>query len=521
MASPEAALGLDVTVEAPSASGVTTPPAGVSTPLDGVTKGASRPRSLFPSEGRHESGHLDHFVVGKRLGTGGMGAVYLAHDASLDRAVAIKILPDELALKTEAQERFIREAQAQARLSSPNVVQIYFIGHVPPERLMTPVAGTTGARHGSLYFAMELAPGGSLEALLERGERLDPEEARQQMIQVARGLRDAHAAGLVHRDIKPGNLLLGRDGAVKIADFGLAKPRDPNLGLTRDGAVLGTPLYMAPEQAMGEPLDHRADMYALGATFFHLLTGSPPFDAPNAVAMIARHLTAPPPRVRERVAAVPLRLAAIVERLMAKDRAERYATYDVLLAALDAAAPEQIEHAGFWTRGAAAGIDLVLASLLIGLLGGLGLIVYIAAVTVAHGLYGQTLGKYLLRIQVQRLDGGRLGVLRSLARTLAGLWLPFLIGLLILRTQGLGALQVNVVQLAKIDSFRELIVPIIGSYAVLTLLYVAGFLLAAFHREKRGAHDLVIGSQVVYRLGPAAGRAASTSSSATSPPPAR
>lgn len=509
MAAPEAALGLDVTVEASAASGITAAPARISAPLNDAAPSASGPRPSFPSVDRHESGHLDHFVVGKRLGSGGMGAVYLAHDASLDRAVAIKILPDELALKAEAQERFIREAQAQARLSSPNVVQIYFIGRVPADRAssITPTPGPMGAGHGSLYFAMELAPGGSLEAILERGERLDPELARRQMIHVARGLRDAHAAGLVHRDIKPGNLLLGRDGAVKIADFGLAKPRDPNLGLTREGAVLGTPLYMAPEQAMGEPLDHRADMYALGATFYHLLVGSPPFDAPNAVAMISRHLTSPPPRVRERASAVPPRLATIVERLMAKDRANRYATYDDLLAALDAAAPERIEHAGFWTRGAAAGIDLVLASLLIGLLGGFGLVVYIAAVTVAHGLYGQTLGKYLLRIEVQRLDGGRLGLPVSLARTMAGLWLPFLIGLLILLTQGLRALQGNVVQLAKIDRFRELIVPIIGSYAVLTLLYAAGFLVAAFHRQKRGAHDLLVGSQVVYRLGPSKGSA--------------
>lgn len=509
MASPEASLGLDVTVEAAAASGVITGPARIFTPFDPIASTHSAPRSSFPSADRHESGHLDHFVVGKRLGSGGMGAVYLAHDASLDRAVAIKILPDELALKAEAQERFIREAQAQARLSSPNVVQIYFIGRVPADSRASSssLPPAVGGSPGSLYFAMELAPGGSLEAPLDLGERLVPELARRQMIHVARGLRDAHAEGIVHRDIKPGNLLLGRDGAVKIADFGLAKPADPNLGLTRDGAVLGTPLYMAPEQAMGEPLDHRADMYALGATFFHLLTGSPPFDAPNAVAMISKHLTAKPPRVRDRVAAVPPRLAAIVERLMAKDRAQRYATYDDLLAALDAAAPERIEHAGFWTRGAAAGIDLALASLLIGALGVVGLVVYIVAIAVAHGLYGQTLGKYLLRIEVQRLDGGRLGVPRALVRTFAGLWLPFLVGLLILLTQGLRALQGNVVQLAKIDRFRELVVPIIGSYAILTLLYVAGFVIAAFHRHKRGAHDMIAGSHVVYRLGPSLGGA--------------
>ncbi|MEO7330729.1 MAG: serine/threonine-protein kinase, partial [Minicystis sp.] len=237
---PQHSLGLDATLPV-SDSGVVVTPARISSSPD-----------------RHESGRLDHFIVDRKLGSGGMGAVYFARDASLDRPVAIKILPDELALKAEAQERFIREAQAQARLSSPHVVQIYFIGHVPAS------PGLSGPRSGlgSLYFAMELVDGGSLEQLLDRGERLDPEDARRLMIQVAAGLRDAHVAGIVHRDIKPGNLLLDRKRDVKIADFGLAKPRDPKLGLTREGAVLGTPLYMAPEQAMGEPLDHRADMYS-------------------------------------------------------------------------------------------------------------------------------------------------------------------------------------------------------------------------------------------------------------------
>ncbi len=353
MGSPEAALGLDVTVEAFAASGVAATAALLPTSADHPAPAALPRARACPASTATRAGPRSlrrrQAPRRRRHGGGVPRARRLARSRGGDQDP-----PDELALKTEAQERFIREAQAQARLSSPNVVQIYFIGRVPAEIAPSP-ALPEGAAHGSLYFAMELAPGGSLEALLERGERLQPEDARRQMIQVTRGLRDAYAEGIVHRDIKPGNLLLGRDGAVKIADFGLAKPRDPNLGLTRDGAVLGTPLYMAPEQAMGEPLDHRADMYALGATFYHLLTGSTPFDAPNAVAMIARHLTAPPPRVRERAPSVPPRLAHIVERLMAKDRAARYATYDDLLAALDAAAPERIEPAGFWTRAAAAG----------------------------------------------------------------------------------------------------------------------------------------------------------------------
>jgi uncharacterized RDD family membrane protein YckC len=482
---PESSLGLDATLPIADSGVVVTP---------------SR-----PSRGdRHESGRLDHFIVDRKLGSGGMGAVYLARDASLDRPVAIKILPDELALKAEAQERFIREAQAQARLSSPHVVQIYFIGHVPASRdaASDPRPSSRGGL-GSLYFAMELVDGGSLEQLLDRGEHLDPEEARRLMIQVARGLRDAHAAGIVHRDIKPGNLLLDRNRDVKIADFGLAKPRDPRLGLTRDGDVLGTPLYMAPEQAMGESLDHRADMYALGCTFYHLLSGVTPFEAPTAVAMISKHLTETPVAVRVRVPAVPLRLGAIIDRLLLKERDKRFASYDELIAELEAAAPGRLEYAGFWTRGAAALIDFLLASIVIGLLGWIGVALQLAYVSVAHARFGQTLGKYLLRIEVQRTDGRRLSLGRSLGRTVAELWFPFLASLFILTTLGVSALEQRMKQLARLEEAKSLVLFLIGSYAVLALLYAFGFVLAALHRQKRAVHDLLVGSQVVYRLGAA------------------
>jgi uncharacterized RDD family membrane protein YckC len=464
-------------------------------PVSGVV-GSGTPRF---STDRHESGPLDHFLVERKLGQGGMGAVYLARDLSLDRAVAIKILPDELAREEGAMERFIREAQAQARLNSPHVVQIYFIGRVP---------GAAEGERGSLYFAMERVDGESLEVLLGRGERVDPELARQLMIQVARGLRDANEAGIIHRDIKPGNLLLGKDRHLKIADFGLAKPREKNLSLTREGAVMGTPYYIAPEQALGEPLDLRADMYALGCTFYHLIAGAPPFDGPTSMAVIARHLKEKPRPLRELDPEVPGRLAAIVDRLMQKDRKDRYATYDELVAALEEAAPERVEYAGFWARGAALALDGVMLSGLIWLLGWPGLVIHLAGVAAGVGYLGQTPGKYLLRIQVQRLDGGRLGLALGLARAVATIWLPFLLGLYVLWYQGFAALTENINGLARPKGVQAEVLVIVSNSA-LALVYAAGLALAAVQRQKRAVHDFLVGSRVIYRLGTRGGPALS------------
>jgi uncharacterized RDD family membrane protein YckC len=335
-----------------------------------------------------------------------------------------------------------------------------------------------------------------------REEKLDPERARRLMVQAAKGLADAHRAGIVHRDIKPGNLLVDRGGNLKIADFGLAKPREKNnLSLTQDGAVVGTPYYIAPEQASGEPVDHRTDMYALGATFHHLLAGQPPFDGPNAMVVIAQHLKSEPPSLHERAPGTPQKLVEILERLLKKEPTERYATYEALIDALEAAAPTRVEHAGFWARTAAVVLDGVIASLMIGLLGFPGLVLYIAYVTAAHAYYGQTVAKYLLRLQVQQQDGTRLGIGRSLARTVAAMWLPFLIGLGSIWTQGFGSFEITVTQLSKLDAARALVVPLLLGNITLALLWTGGLALAAFDRQKRAMHDRLVGSRVVYRLG--------------------
>jgi uncharacterized RDD family membrane protein YckC len=464
-------------------------------PASGVNEIPSTPRGASLFDGK-TSVRLDHFVVDRKLGSGGMGAIYAARDAALDRPVAIKVLPDEAAREPAAQERFIREAQAQARLSSPHVVQIFFIGRLPPDA----VDAAAGAR-GSLYFAMELIDGESLEARLDRHLKMEPEVARRLMVQAAAGLADAHRAGLVHRDVKPGNLLVDRAGVLKIADFGLAKPRDKSLSLTRQGEVMGTPYYMAPEQAMGEPVDLRADMYALGCTFYHLLAGEPPFDGPNQVAVISKHLKLPPRPLRELSPAVTLPLAAIIDRLMKKLPAERYASYEDLTAALEAAAPTRVEPAGFWARAAAVTLDGATASALIGRLSWPGLVLYLGYVTAGHAYFGQTAAKYVLRLQVQREDGTRLGLPRSFVRCLASMWLPCLVSLAIIWTQGFGSFKGSVSQLAQIDAARALVVPILVGNSVLALLWAAGLGLAAVHRQKRAVHDLLVGSRVVYRMG--------------------
>ena len=309
-----------------------------------------RPRSDEPPA-RFVGFVIDHFSIGRRLGWGGMGAVYLAKDTSLERTVALKVLRKEMAAKADARERFVREARAQARLSSANVVQIYFVGHAHLEESdASDDASSSKTGPGTLYFAMEYVDGESLEAVIERGEKLEPERARALMIGAARGLADAHHAGLIHRDIKPGNLLVDKHGIVKVADFGLAKPSDPKFALTRGGVIVGTPHYMAPEQGSGVKLDYRADMYSLGCAFYHLLSGRLPFEGSNAVALIVQHLEKQPPPLRNIAVDVPPPLVAIIERLMKKNREERFATYDDLILALESAAPKTEPTRGLFAR---------------------------------------------------------------------------------------------------------------------------------------------------------------------------
>lgn len=447
-----------------------------------------------PSGDRWSGLELDFYRVIKPIGRGGMGTVYLAQDNSLDREVAIKVLPEELYGNLEIEERFLREARAQAKLKSPHVVAIHHIGRLPIR-----AGGKTG-----LYFAMELVDGEPLEAILERKSILHPEEARRAMIEVAGGLRDAHRAGIIHRDIKPSNLLRDREGRVKIADFGIAKvsavAKDDRKSLTGDGVVLGTPLYMSPEQASGEPIDFRSDMYSLGCAFYHLLAGAPPFDGDNGLQVAAKHIAAAPRPLEELVKDLPPAMAAIFARLLHKKRDERYADYEALIAALEAAAPRAVTYAGFWARGAALALDCIIAGTLIAALGWIGILVHLAYVTIGHAYFGRTIPKWMLSMRVHRRDGAPLGLGRALVRNVVSMWLPFLLGAVILVTKGQSHLR-NVIerlQPREAAEAKSVVLAFAISHGILTLMWIAGLVYAAFNPERAAFHDLVAGSRVTY-----------------------
>lgn len=278
-----------------------------------------RTRSVPGRHGMAIARQLGKYHLVKLLGRGGMGAVFEAEDTVLQRRVALKVLPPRMAANQDALQRFLREAQAAARLSHPNVVTIHEVG----------------CSEKTHFIAMELVRGESAEQRLTRGP-LDWPQATRIVADVCRGLHAAHRAGLVHRDVKPSNILLGEDGQVKLADFGLVKPADPQLArLTRDQTILGTPQYMSPEQCRGERVTRLADLYSLGATYFCLLTGRPPYRGDQPLSVMMAHCTDAVPDPRTLVPNLPESCAAVVQRAMAKEPADRYSGADELLSTLE------------------------------------------------------------------------------------------------------------------------------------------------------------------------------------------
>jgi serine/threonine-protein kinase len=267
---------------------------------------------------------LGAYRVEGTIGSGSMGEVFRGIDTGLNRRVAIKLLSEKHRDSPELRQRFVREGRAVAAISHPNVVQVF----------------ATGSFDDRPYIAMELLDGADLGSIVERGGRLDSLAAAHAVLDAAQGLAAAARAGLIHRDVKPSNLVRLSDGRVKVTDFGLAKPVDPGSepALTAMGVVVGTPDYIAPEQARGEAIDERVDIYALGGTLYFLLTGIPPFRTGRPaddkyLKVVARHLRNPPPDAMTQNPGCDRELAELTRTMMAKKPAERPG-YDALVAQL-------------------------------------------------------------------------------------------------------------------------------------------------------------------------------------------
>jgi len=273
-------------------------------------------QELVESAKRRRS--IEGFDVLAKLGKGATSSVYLARQVSLDKLVALKVLPRKLAASPETLRRFKREALATAKMNHPGIVQAYDVGE----------------SNGFHFLVMEYIQGETLRDLIEREGRLEEKHAIDLAIAVVHALAHAAEHRVVHRDVKPANIMLTKAGEPKLCDLGLAISKRDEGKITSVGVIMGTPYYLSPEQARNEELDERSDLYSLGATLFHAVTGVVPYDGDSPASIIARHWMDPVPDPRERAPALSDSLAALVMRLLAKDPEERYQSCEELLADL-------------------------------------------------------------------------------------------------------------------------------------------------------------------------------------------
>ncbi len=271
---------------------------------------------------------VSHYKILEKLGGGGMGVVYKAHDLRLDRPVALKFLPPDLTRDSEAKQRFILEAKAASALQHNNICVVYDIDETP---------------EGQLFISMEYLEGETLKKKIVRGP-LKIDEAIDVAIQVDRGLARAHEHGIIHRDIKPANIIITSDGVAKIVDFGLAKLAGPSM-LTKSGTILGTVAYMSPEQTKGDPVDSRTDIWSLGVVLYEMVTGQLPFKGDYENAVVYSILNARPEPITALRTGVPMELERIVQKCLAKDPRERYQHADELLVDLKRLQTETVASA--------------------------------------------------------------------------------------------------------------------------------------------------------------------------------
>jgi serine/threonine-protein kinase len=277
-----------------------------------------------------------------KLGSGGMSTVYLARDETLDRPIAVKVMHREMSEQPEQLERFRQEARAVAKLSHPNVVSVID-------------AGEDG---GHPYIVFEYVRGETLKQRIARVGALDTQEAIAYAIEIARGLSVAHARHMVHRDIKPQNVLIDDEGRAKLTDFGISRQLEQD-GMTATGRVLGTTDYVAPEQAMGRAVDPRSDIYSLGVVLYEMLVGQVPFQADSQVGVAMKHVNEELPDVQRRRPEVSAATALVVERATAKDPGERYQEIGELIDDLETALEVEVARAGSTTGEATSVLEAV------------------------------------------------------------------------------------------------------------------------------------------------------------------
>jgi hypothetical protein len=430
--------------------------------------------------------YLNHFRLDKVLAAGGMGEVYLGFDTSLHRQVALKVIRPELASASTFADRFLREARAQAQIAHSNVVQVYFVGQ----------------ERDVLFMAMELVDGGCLADGLEAKKRLSWQDAVRHMRGLAEGLREAARLNIIHRDIKPANILLDRFGLAHLADFGLAAPvnsrekaPDPAEVQTRAtlpkftqvGAVLGSPPYMSPEQARGEELDVRTDIYGLGATFYELLCGAAPNNASTFTELMAFVVGPPPPKLAQRAPQVPQKVAALIDRCMERDLTKRFQTYDALIAALDDAAPRPEIPASVVMRVLAWMIDVAIfasaARFTVQLFAPTGFVALTLWVALGLFVVGSTPGQWMMRTVLRRPGDLPVSKLRGLARfAVQHGWLAFL-------------------SLALAGVYRSESSSTVLAYAAVAgagfVVGVLGSVAALFTSGRRALVDILTGTQVL------------------------
>jgi uncharacterized RDD family membrane protein YckC len=443
---------------------------------------------------------IDHFEIRGLAGEGGMGRVYIAHDMSLDRPVALKLLRQEYAGQEELTNRLIHEARAQARIQHPHVVSVYYIGEF----------------QGAPYFAMEWVDGITLGQYLEQHGPLPWKEALEIVIQTARALMHAHLKRFSHRDIKPSNIILSkgrqyRSNAmeIKVTDFGLAAP----IGQSEQH-FMGTPRYASPELIEGRVPDHRSDIYALGIMFWELLMGKVPFDADSLPELFRQHQVGIRPPLPAQKA--PWRLRQLIMEMMDADALKRPHTYEELLDRLTHCRPTVVNPGGVAARGFAWAVDLALV------VGGSSvafekmyltdstktwalLVMYFLYYVLSHWLWGATIGKRAMNLRLQGAHHA-LSLPRILIRFVVQLWGPLVAAAMVAFQVGDVSDMSAVTEAVGGDLpvMKEALSPVLSQLIVPNIIvgigWIAGFAIAFGSDDRKALHDRLASTRVVYSM---------------------